>query len=75
MGGDGVWQCGEASEPQRIAELQGWGGQSREILAQKISAGQHSPAQEASLITCQGGGTWELRLRLRIPGRGLGLAV
>ena len=49
----GVW--GEASEPQRRAQQQGCGGQSREIPAQRIGADQHSPAQEACLLTHQGG--------------------
>ena len=30
-------------------------GQSREIPSQRIGADQHSPAQEACLLTCQGG--------------------
>ena len=46
---------GEASEPQRRAQQQGCRGQSREIHAQRIGADQHSPAQEASLLTCWGG--------------------
>ena len=49
----GGW--GEASEPWRRAQQQGCRGQSREIPAQSISADQHSPAQEACLITCWGG--------------------
>ena len=55
-GGDRVWQRGgEASEPQGRAQQQGCGGQSREIPAQRIGANQHSPAQEACLLTCWGG--------------------
>ena len=50
---------GEASDPCRRAQQQGCGGQSREILAQMIGANQHSPAQEACLLT-------------RRDGRGLG---
>ena len=46
---------GEASEPQRRVQQQGCGGQSREILAQRIGADQHSPAQEACLPTRRGG--------------------
>ena len=46
---------GEASEPRRRAQQQGCRGQSREIPAQRIAAGQHSPAREASLLTCCGG--------------------
>ena len=42
---------GEASEPQRKAQKQGCGGHSREIPAQTIGADQHSPAQEACLLT------------------------
>ena len=45
---------GEASEPRRRAQQQGCRGQSGEIPAQRISADQHSPAREASLLTCQG---------------------
>ena len=50
-----VWQSGEASEPQRRAQQQGCRGQSGEIPAQRIGAGQHSPAREACLLTHQGG--------------------
>ena len=42
---------GEALEPRRRAQQQGCRGQSGEIPAQRISAGQHSPAQEACLLT------------------------
>ena len=54
------WQrqgCGgvEASEPQRRAQQQGCRGQSGEIPAQRISADQHSPAQEACMLTRRGG--------------------
>ena len=55
MGGDCRWQTGEASEPRRRAQPQGCGGQSREILAQRISADQHSPAREACLLTHRDG--------------------
>ena len=46
---------GEASEPQRRAQQQRCRGQSREIPAQRIGANQHSPAQEACLLTHHGG--------------------
>ena len=46
---------GEASEPRRRAQPQGCGGQSGEIPAQRIGADQHSPAQEAYLLTRWGG--------------------
>ena len=54
------WQrqgCGgvEASEPQRRAQQKGCRGQSGEIPAQRISADQHSPAQEACMLTRRGG--------------------
>ena len=55
MSRDCGWQRGEASEPWRRAQPQGCGGQSGEILAQRISADQRSPAREACLLTCQGG--------------------
>ena len=55
MGGDWGWRRGEALEPQRRAQQRGCGGQSREIPAQRNSADQHSPAQEACLLTQQGG--------------------
>ena len=45
---------GGASEPWRRAQQQGFGGQSGEIPTQRISADQHSPAQEACLLTCRG---------------------
>ena len=45
---------GEASEPRRRAQPQGCGGQSREIPTQRIGAKQHSPAQEACLLTRRG---------------------
>ena len=54
MGGDGGWRRGEASEPRRRAQPQGCGGQSGEVPAQMISADQHSPAQEACLLTRRG---------------------
>ena len=56
---------GKASEPRRRAQQQGCGGQSGEIPAQRIGAEQHSPAREACLLTCRGGGGWELRLGLQ----------
>ena len=46
---------GEASEPQRRAQPQGCGGQSREIPSWRIGAEQHSTAREACLLTRQGG--------------------
>ena len=49
---------GESSEPRRRAQQHGCRGQSREIPAQRITADQHSPAQEACVLTCQGG--WRL---------------
>ena len=42
-------------EPQRRAQQEGCGGQSGEIPTQRIGADQHSPAQEASLLTHQEG--------------------
>ena len=42
-------------EPRRRAQQQGCRGQSGEIPAQRIDAGQHSPAREACLLTRQGG--------------------
>ena len=42
-------------KPRRRAQQQGCGGQSGEIPAQRIGANQHSPAQEACLLTRQGG--------------------
>ena len=54
VGGHCGWQRGEASEPRRRAQQQGCGGQSGEIPAQRIHAEQHSPAQEACLLTCRG---------------------
>ena len=52
---------GEALEPRRRVQQQGFGGQSREIPTQRIGADQLSPAWEACLLTCWGGGGWELR--------------
>ena len=46
---------GEASEPWRRAQQQGCRGQSGEIPTLRISAGQHSPAREACLLTGWGG--------------------
>ena len=63
------WQSGGASEPRRRAQPQGCGGQSREIPAQRIGAEQHSPAQEACLLTRWGGRGWELRLGLQSDRR------
>ena len=54
-GGDCGWWRGEASEPRRRAQQRGCRGQSREILAQSISAHQCSPAREACLLTRWGG--------------------
>ena len=45
----------EALEPWRRAQQQGWRGQSEEIPTQRIGADQHSPAQEACLLTRRGG--------------------
>ena len=56
-------------EPQRRAQPQGYRGQSGEIPAQRIGADQHSPAQEACLLTRRGGRGWELRLGLRSDPR------
>ena len=47
------WQ-GEGSEPWRRAQQQGCRGQSGEIPTQRIGADQHSPAQEACLLTSWG---------------------
>ena len=60
---------GEASEPRRRAQPQGCGGQSGEIPARRIGVEQHSPAQEARLLTRRGGRGWELRLGLRSDRR------
>ena len=49
-GRDGWWGRG-ASEPQRRAQQQGCGGQSREIPTQMIGANQHSPIWDACLLT------------------------
>ena len=68
-GRDCGWRRGEASEPRRRAQQQGCGGQSGEIPAQRLGAEQHSPAQEACLLTRRGGRGWELRLRLRSDRR------
>ena len=46
---------GGASEPRRRAQQQGCRRQSGEIPAQRIGANQHSPAQEACLLTRWGG--------------------
>ena len=46
---------GEAWEARRRAQQQGCGGQRGEIPAQRIGADQHSPAQEACLLTRWGG--------------------
>ena len=50
-------------EPQRRAQQQGCGGQSREIPTQRISADQHSPAREACLLTRRD--RWELGVEAR----------
>ena len=44
-----------ASEPRRRVQPQGCGEQSGEIPEQRIGANQHSPAQEACLLTRRGG--------------------
>ena len=62
-GGDCGWRRGEASEPQRRAQPQGCRGQSGDIPAQRLGAKQHSPAQEACLLTCRGG--WGLGAEAR----------
>ena len=50
--GQRLWVAeGGASETWRRAQQQGCGGQSGEIPKQRIGADQHSPAQEASLLT------------------------
>ena len=54
-GGDCRWRRGEALEPRRRAQQQACGGQSGEIPAKSIGANQHSPAQEACLLTRRGG--------------------
>ena len=51
MGGDYGWRRGEAPEPWNRGQQQGCRGQSQEIPTQRISADQHSPAREASLLT------------------------
>ena len=66
MGGwgwEGWWWRGEASEPQRRAQQQRCGGQSGEIPVQRIRANQHSPAQEACLLTRRG--RWGLGAEVR----------
>ena len=55
MGEDCGWQRGEDSEPRRRAQKQGCRGQSREIPSHRSGADQHSPAQEACLLTRRGG--------------------
>ena len=55
VGGGCGWRRGEASEPRRSAQPRGYGGQSGEIPAQRISADQHSPARETCLLARQGG--------------------
>ena len=52
-------------KPRRKAQQQGHRGQSGEIPEQRIGADQdqHSPAQEACLLTCQGG--WGLGAEAR----------
>ena len=41
-------------EPRRRVQQKGCGGERGEIPAQRIGADQHSPAQEACLLTRQG---------------------
>ena len=48
------WWRGEASEPRRRAQPKGCGGQSGEIPSQRMGADQHSPAQDACLLTRRG---------------------
>ena len=59
--GRGEW--GEALEPWRRVQQQGCRGQSGEIPAQKISAGQNSLAREACLLSHQDG--WGLGAEVR----------
>ena len=49
------WAAGDTSEPRKKVQQQGCRGQSGEIPAQRIDADQHSPAQEACLLTRRGG--------------------
>ena len=58
----GGWR-GEALEPRRGAQPQGYRGQSRETPAQRTGADQHSPAQDACLLTHRGG--WGLGAEAR----------
>ena len=51
MGGDCGGRRGEALQPWRRAQPQGFRGQSGEIPARRIGANQHSPAREACLLT------------------------
>ena len=51
IGRDGGVGVGEASEPWKRAQPQGWGGKSGEIPAQRIGVDQHLPAREACLLT------------------------
>ena len=51
VGRNGGWQRGEAPEPRRRAQPQWCKEQSGEIPAQRIGADQHSPTQEACLLT------------------------
>ena len=78
-GGDCGWRRGEASEPRRRVQQQGYRGQSGEIPAQRIGAEQHSPAREACLLTRRPGrvwaGSWGSGFRGQTPGRGLELAA
>ena len=54
-GRDCGWLRGEALELRRRAQQQECREQSGEIPAQRIRADQHSPAQEACLLTHRGG--------------------
>ena len=63
MGRDCGRHRGEASEPQRTAQQQACRGQSGEIPTQRIGADQHSPAQEACLLTRRD--RWELGAEAR----------
>ena len=69
---------GEATEPRRRVQQQGCGGQNIEIPTQRITADQHSPAQETCLLTRWGGwgmGAEALASGSHTRGRGLGLAA
>ena len=85
------WCARRGDSGRRLNKLQRWaqavaisadptatGAQRKngEILAQRLSAQQHSGAREPCLLTRRGGQGWELRLSFgRMAGRGLGLAA